>query len=144
MRILIINGPNLDKLHLRDKTLYSTLHLAELEKSISQEFQDVEFEFRQSNSETEIISIIHDAAEDKNGIVINPGAYSHSSIGIRDACEICKIPIVEVHLSNLAARENFRHTMITASKSAGYISGFKENSYLIAIYALIKIISKQN
>ena len=141
MKILVLNGPNLDKLHLRDKNLYSNLHLSEVEKLLCKEFPNIEFEFDQTNSEAEIISFIH-GTEDKDGIILNPGAYSHSSIGIRDAIEISKIPVIEVHLSNLAARENFRLTMITASKSIGYISGFKENSYLIAVYALIKLISQ--
>ncbi len=141
MKILIINGPNLDKLHLRNKELYSHLSLSEVEKLIRNEFPAIEFDFKHSNSESEIISLLHDAAENNNGVIINPGAFSHSSISIRDAIEISKIPVIEIHLSNLASREDFRHTMITASKSSGYISGFKEIGYLIAVYALIKLIS---
>ncbi len=143
MKIKIINGPNLNKLHLRDKKLYSGYNIKQINEMISNEFKSIEFEFVQSNSEDEIISEIHSSAESYDGIIINPAAFSHTSIAIRDAIEICKIPVVEVHLSNLSARENFRHTMITASKSLGYISGFSQNGYLIAVYALLKIITEK-
>jgi 3-dehydroquinate dehydratase II len=141
MRILILNGPNLDKLDARDKSLYGGFSLDSVNKLIQDEFSSTEITFKQCNSEKEIISLIHDAPEYYNGIALNPGAFSHNSIAIRDAMEICKIPIVEVHLSNLSSRDNFRNVMITAAKSSGYISGFRENSYLVAVYALTKIIS---
>jgi 3-dehydroquinate dehydratase-2 len=139
MKILVINGPNLDKLHLRDKSVYSDFSLEGVNNLIKTEFPNIDFVFSQTNSESELVKIIHESFRNFNGIIFNPGAYSHNSIAIRDAMEICKIPIVEVHLSNISNRETFRNVMITAAKSSGYISGFRENSYLLAVYALIKL-----
>ena len=140
MKVLVINGPNLNKINMRDKSVYGDLSLQDVNNLIQNEFKKFQFIFKQSDSEGEIINLIHNATELCDGIVFNPGAFSHNSIAIRDAMEICKVPIVEVHLSNLSSRENFRNVMITASKSNGYISGFRENSYIIAIYALTKIV----
>ena len=83
--------------------------------------------------------MIQSAGKLYNGLVINPGGYSHTSVAIKDALEICNIPKIEVHISNLANRENFRHSMVTASSCDGYISGFREKSYMAAIYLLEKI-----
>ena len=88
-----------------------------------------------------LIDKIQLAHKSFNGLIINPGGFSHTSIGIRDALELCTIPKVEVHISNLATRETFRHTMLTASSCDGYISGFREKSYLAALYLLEKILS---
>ena len=142
MKILIINGPNLDLLHLRDNNIYGGMSLSDINRKIEQEFPDIEFDFVQSASEEEIIHKIHGSRGIYEGIVINPGALSHSSIAIRDAIEFSSIPVVEVHLSNLSDREKFRNVMLTASKCAGYISGFKETGYLIAVYSIMKIIQK--
>jgi 3-dehydroquinate dehydratase II len=140
MKVLVINGPNLNKLNLRDKSVYGNFSLDDVNNLIQNEFKKFQFVFKQCDSEAEIINLIHDAKGLCNGIVFNPGAFSHNSVAIRDAMEISKVPIIEVHLSNLSSRENFRNVMITASKSIGYISGFRENSYIIAVYALTKIV----
>ncbi len=141
MKFLVINGPNLNLLGVRDKSHYGALTLSDIERIITKEFSDDRFEFFQSNFEGEIVSIIQKSEDYFDGIIINPGGYSHTSVAIRDALEICKIPVIEVHLSNLARREDFRKTSITASVIEGYISGFKENSYLAAVYLLKKRLS---
>ena len=143
MNILIINGPNLNLLGKRDKTFYGDLYLEKIESVIKNLFKEFEFEFYQSNVEGEIINKIQSAEQTFNGIVINPGGYAHTSVAIRDALAEVKIPKVEVHLSHLVNRENFRQTLITASGCDGYISGFKVDSYLAGIF-LIERLNKQN
>ena len=143
MKILIINGPNLNLLGKRDKGFYGDLSLEKIEAVIRNQFDKFEFEFYQSNIEGELIDKIQSAGKTFNGIVINPGGYAHTSVAIRDALAEIKIPKVEVHLSHLVNRENFRQTLITASGCDGYISGFKVNSYLAGIF-LIERLNKQN
>jgi len=141
MNVLILNGPNLNLLDKRPDEQYGSLSLAEIENVVRMEFPNHQFEFFQSNHEGELIDKIQSAANSFNGLIINPGGYSHTSVVIKDALEICSIPKVEVHLSNLVARETFRHNMLTASSCDGYISGFREKGYLGAIYLLEKMIS---
>lgn len=140
MKILVINGPNLNMLSKRDETKYSSLSLDQIIKLLIQEFPSMKFESFQSNIEGEIVTKIQDAENEFDGMIINPGGYAHTSVAIMDALEICKIPKVEVHLSHLANREDFRQTLLTAKNTNGYISGFKENSYLAAAYLLQKLI----
>jgi len=140
MKILVINGPNLNMLSRRDETKYSSLNLEQIIELLKQEFPTIEFSSFQSNLEGELVSIIQSAGENYDGIIINPGGYSHTSIAIMDALEICKIPKIEVHLSHLANREEYRQNLLTAKNTNGYISGFKENSYLAAAYILKKLI----
>ena len=141
MKILILNGPNLNLLEKRPVENYGALNLYQIEKIIQKEYPNHQFEFFQSNHEGELIDKIQTAHKSFDGLIINPGGYSHTSVAIKDALEICSIPKIEVHISNLASREDFRHTMLTASSCDGYISGFREKSYLGAIYLLEKIIS---
>jgi len=140
MKIIVINGPNLNMLGKREKSFYGELTLDKLEKKIKKEYPDITFEFFQSNIEGEIVNGIQTAPNYFDGILINPAAYSHTSVAIRDALAICKLPKVEVHLSNIANREDFRKTSITAAKCNGYISGFKEFSYLGGLYILKNLI----
>jgi len=140
MKVLVINGPNLNMLSRRDETKYSSLNLEQIIELLKQEFPTIEFSSFQSNLEGELVSIIQSAGENYDGIIINPGGYSHTSIAIMDALEICKIPKIEVHLSHLANREEYRQNLLTAKNTNGYISGFKENSYLAAAYILTKLI----
>lgn len=142
MKILIINGPNINLLEHRPEAEYGALSLKEIEEMIKKEFQDHQIEFFQSNHEGELIDKIQSASKSVDGLILNPGGYSHTSVAIRDALELCPIPKIEVHLSNLASRENFRHNMLTASKCDGYISGFRVNSYLAALFLLEKLISR--
>ncbi len=141
MKILIINGPNLNLIEKRDKKFYGSHSLSSISLTIKEEFPDIEFAFVQSNSENELIEYIQ-KADVYDGVIINPGGYSHTSIGLRDALEILKIPKIEVHLSNISARENYRKNLITASAVSGCVSGFQEISYLAAVYSLTKMISK--
>ena len=139
MKILILNGPNLNLLDQRPDEHYGSLSLQKLEEIIRNEFPKNQFEFFQSNHEGELVDKIQSAIKEFEGLVINPGGYSHTSVAIKDALEICTIPKIEVHISNLANRENFRQSLVTASSCDGYISGFREKSYTAAIYLLEKI-----
>lgn len=140
MKILVINGPNLNMLSKRDETKYTSLNMEQIIDLLKKEFPGIEFSSFQSNLEGELVSAIQSADENYDGIIINPGGYSHTSVAILDALEICKIPKIEVHLSHLANREEYRQNMLTAKNTNGYISGFKENSYLAAAYLLTRII----
>ena len=140
MKILVINGPNLNMLGKRDKSHYGNLSLDKIEGLLKDEFQDITFEFYHSNLEGEIVTKVQEAENNYNGIIINPGGYAHTSVAIRDALAECKIPKVEVHLSHLANREEFRQNLVTATACDGYISGFKENSYLAGAYLMIKLL----
>lgn len=142
MNILILNGPNLNRIEDRSEKHYGLKSLKEIEDFIFSEFPNHQFKFFQSNHEGELIDEIQKAQENFDGLVINPGGYAHTSVSIKDALEICKIPKIEVHLSNLASRENFRSIMLTASSCDGYISGFREKSYVAAVYLLEILIRK--
>lgn len=139
MKLLIINGPNLNALGKRDRNIYGNLTLTKINLCIQKEFPRVHFTFFQSNIEGEIVTQIQNANNKFDGIIINPGGYAHTSVAIRDALADSKMPKVEVHLSNLSSRENFRQVLLTASACTGYISGFKENSYTAAVYLIHKI-----
>ena len=138
MKILVINGPNLNLLGKREQSIYGKLSLKDIEKKLKAEFKDSTFEFFQSNHEGEIIDKIQKSEDNFNAIVINPGGFAHSSVAIRDALAEIKLIKIEVHLSNLAKRENFRQNLITASACYGYISGFKEESYSAAVHLIEK------
>jgi 3-dehydroquinate dehydratase-2 len=135
----VINGPNLNLLGKRENEHYGDFSLDQLEEILKKEYPQHGFTFFQSNIEGEIVSVIQDASEKFEAIILNAGGYSHTSVAIKDSLEIINIPKIEVHLSNLAARENFRQSLITASSCDGYISGFKENSYIAAVFLLERI-----
>ena len=139
MNILVINGPNLNMLGKRDPEKYGSVTLAEIEEIITGEYPEDHFQFFQSNLEGEIVNQIQNAPNNFDALLINPGGYTHTSVAIKDALEIIQIPKIEVHLSNLSSREDFRKVMITTSSSNGYISGFKEMGYLAAVYLLKKL-----
>ena len=143
MKILVINGPNLNMLGSRDKEKYGLLSLKDIEEKIKSNFQSHGFEFFQSNNEGELVTKIQNAVEHFDGIIINPGGYAHTSVAIKDALADCSLPKIEVHLSHLVNREDFRQVLLTASSCDGYISGFKENSYLSAVYLLDRIFNKE-
>lgn len=140
MRILIINGPNLNKIESRGAETYGNSSLSDIETNLITEFPEIEFSFVQSNLEGEIVTIIQNASNNFDGLLINPGGYTHTSVAIHDALFICSIPKIEVHLSNLAKREDFRQKSLTAINCDGSISGFKELSYLAGVFTLIKMI----
>ena len=140
MKILVINGPNLNMLSQRDATKYSSNDIDEIIKLLRTEFPSINFVSFQSNIEGELVTKIQNSESEFDGMIINPGGYSHTSVAMMDALEICRIPKIEVHLSHLANREEYRQILLTAKNTNGYISGFKENSYLAAAYLLTKII----
>lgn len=139
MKIAVINGPNLNLLGRRDNKLYGDKTLKDIEENLIRNFPETDFLFFQSNSEGDIINYIQSVADSFDGLIINPGGYAHTSVAVKDALNEISIPKIEVHLSNLAAREDYRQTLITASACDGYISGFKEKSYYAAV-GLIKSI----
>ena len=138
MKILIVNGPNLNLTGMREPGIYGNRTLKDINASVA-EFasqRGMQADFFQSNHEGELIDRIHAAAGVYCGIVLNAGAYTHYSYAIRDAIAAVGIPTVEVHLSNVFAREEFRHKSVLSPVCAGCIAGFGENSYLLAVSAL--------
>ena len=138
MKILIINGPNMQLLGKREPEIYGSATLADLENDLKDYAMKigVELEFFQSNHEGDIVDKIGATDESYTGIVINPAAYTHTSLAIHDAIKGCGIKTIEVHLSNIHARESIRHTSLTAPACIGQIAGFGLNSYKLAVDAL--------
>jgi len=139
-KIMIINGVNLNMLGVREPGIYGDETLEGLYKKIEKKAEElgVEVEFVQSNFEGEIVNAIHSCFGTVDGIVINPGAFTHYSYAIRDALASVKIPTVEVHISNVHKREEFRHTSVTAPECIGQICGLGMNGYLYALEELSK------
>ena len=139
MRILVANGPNLNLLGTREPELYGTTTLWDIEQGLKKQFPKIEFEFYQSNSEGGIIDTLHKAVGGAfDAVIINAGAYSHTSYAIRDALSMLKIPAVEVHLTNIHAREEFRHTSVTAPVCKGIIAGLGAKGYELAVRFLVE------
>ncbi|MBQ8881899.1 MAG: type II 3-dehydroquinate dehydratase [Clostridia bacterium] len=136
MKILVINGPNLNMLGKREPEIYGSRTLADINADLAKKFANVEFEFYQSNCEGDIITAIHECAAD--GIILNAGAYTHYSYAIHDAIKSVTTPVIEVHLSNIYKREEYRHKSVIASACKGGICGFGEQSYALAVTALIE------
>ncbi|AHF97441.1 MAG: type II 3-dehydroquinate dehydratase [Desulfurella sp.] len=139
MKILILNGPNLNMLGKREPHIYGKLSLSDIEETIKNHAKSlgVEVEFFQSNYEGAIVEKIHQAFGNADGIIINPGAYTHTSIAIRDAFLSVNIPFVEVHLSNVFSRESFRHKSYLSDIAQGVVSGLGQYSYICALNFLI-------
>ena len=145
MKILVIHGPNLNLLGRREPSQYGTVALEEINKKITSyaKREKVEVTIFQSNSEGDIINKIHEAVDFYDGILINPGAYTHTSIAIRDALSAIELPVVEVHLSNIYKREGFRKKSFISEIAIGVISGFKEYSYILGTQALIHFLKER-
>jgi len=143
-RLLFINGPNLNLLGARENDIYGTKTLGEIASlvNIEAESMNVDIEFIQSNHEGEIIDIIHASKGKYDVIIINPGAYTHYSIAIRDAIKAVEVPTIEIHLSNIYEREEFRSKSVIAPICIGQISGFGAESYIIALYAATRLVLK--
>lgn len=145
MKILVINGPNLNTLGKREPDIYGNHTLEDINKLLKSEAKnigkDVTLEFFQSNSEGEIVSRIQDAFENFDGVLINPAAYTHTSVAIRDAILSTGLPTVEVHISNIFKREEFRQKSFVSAVSIGVVSGFGLNSYLLGLKGLCDFIS---
>ena len=144
-KILILNGPNMDMVGIREPGVYGhdTLKTIEDEAISYAKSLGLECEAFQSNSEGEIIDRIHQARLDFSGIVINAGAYTHYSYAIRDAIAAVKIPVIEVHMSNIHKREEFRHHSVISPVCAGQIAGFGKESYILGLHALKNILEEK-
>jgi len=140
-KVMILNGPNLDQLGTREPELYGKLTLADIEALCHEAAAEHQFEvdFRQTNDEATLISWLHEAAKTNLPVIMNPAAFTHYSVAIRDAAAMLSSPLIEVHISNPIAREEFRHTSLISGISKGTISGFGANSYVLALAALAKL-----
>lgn len=136
MKILLINGPNLNLLGIREKSIYGNTSFETYFSVLKEKFPKHELEYFQSNIEGEIINKIHERGFDFDGIVINAGAYTHTSVAIRDAISGVKAPVIEVHISNILTREYFRHESLIGPVCVGSIMGFGLDSYRLGIEAL--------
>ena len=143
MKVLVINGPNLSRLDIRDPSIYGDMSYPQLEAHIRSAAESAGFvaEVRQSDDEATIIGWLHEAADSNTPVIINPAAFTHYSYAIRDAAEMVKAPLIEVHLSNPLSREEFRHTSVISGIANGTIGGFGPNSYSLALAALKSLIS---
>jgi 3-dehydroquinate dehydratase-2 len=140
VKVLIINGPNLNLLGFREPEHYGRETLAEINRRIVDSFPQIQFEFFQSNHEGDIVDKLNSVVDsDYDGVIINPGAFTHYSYAIRDAVSILNVPVIEVHLSNIYSREDFRHRSVIAPVCAGHIAGFGYLSYILAVEALLQI-----
>lgn len=138
MKVLVINGPNLARLDIRDSTIYGGLNYAQLSDFVIKAGADlgIEVDMRQSDEEAQIIHWLHEAADSSIPVIINPAAFTHYSYAIRDAAELVKSPLIEVHLSNPLSREEFRHTSVISGVANGTIGGFGADSYRLALISL--------
>ena len=143
MRVLVVNGPNLNLLGKREPGLYGHTTLEEIEARVTALGGELglQVEFVQSNSEGALVDAVQAAAGRAAAIVINPAAYTHTSIALRDAIKAVGLPAVEVHLSNIHAREEFRHTSLTAPACRGVIAGFGAEGYLLALRAVASLLA---
>lgn len=140
MRVLYLNGPNLNMLGVREPTIYGKATLGDIEREVKERASQsgIEVEFRQSNHEGDLVDWIHQARGRSDAIVLNAGAYTHTSIALRDAISSAGVPTVEIHLSNVYSREEFRHKSHIAPVCAGVICGFGVGSYLLALEAVAR------
>lgn len=134
MKILIINGPNLNLLGKREPELYGNKSFEEYLEDLKAEFKEMELHYFQSNVEGELINKVQEAAGSFTGIVLNAGGYTHTSVALSDTIATVKIPVIEVHISNILKREDFRHISLMAPHAAGSVFGFGLQSYALALY----------
>ncbi len=137
--LLLLHGPNLNLLGTRQPEVYGSMTLADINRAVEQHIDayDVQFRAAQSNHEGVLIDCLHEAREWADGVVFNPGAYTHTSIALRDAITAIELPVIEVHLSNVHGREAFRHKSLLAGVCLGAIAGFGWHSYILAVDALL-------
>lgn len=139
MKIVIINGPNLNLLGIREKSIYGSSDFDSYYNSLQQEFPGVKFIYFQSNIEGELINKLHEHGFNSDGIIINAGAYTHTSVGIRDAIAGIKTEVTEVHISNTLTREDFRHKSLIGPVCRGCIMGFGLLSYKLAVESFLNL-----
>lgn len=144
MKIVVIQGPNLNMLGVRERNIYGPMKLEDIHKQMKSfaEQNKVEIEFFQSNLEGEIVDRIQECVGDTDGIIINPAAYTHTSIAIRDAISAVQIPTIEVHLSNIHQREEFRHKSLITAVCAGQIMGMGPFGYHLAMVGMLQILNE--
>ena len=138
MKIQIINGPNLNLLGIREKSIYGDGDFESYYAQLQEQYQQVDFAYFQSNVEGEIINKLHETGFSFDGIVINAGGYTHTSVAIADAIAAIKTPVVEVHISNIYAREEYRHISLTGKNCKGVLTGFGLDGYRLALESLLK------
>lgn len=137
MKILIINGPNLNLLGVREKSIYGDQSFGTYLEELRERFPDITIDYFHSNVEGEIINKLHEVGFSIDGIILNAGGYTHTSIAIADAVKAIKVPVVEVHISNILAREDYRHISFISPNAMGSIMGFGLDSYRLAIESLL-------
>ena len=138
MRLLVLNGPNLNLLGTRETDVYGLASLGEIERGLRAAFPDAAFVFEQHNGEGALVDALHTAERDGlDGVVFNPGAYAHTSVALRDAVAAIRVPVVEVHLSNVYAREPFRRRLVLSAVCAGVITGLGPAGYALAARYLL-------
>jgi len=144
--VLVLNGPNLNLLGLREPAVYGSTTLADVERDTKAAGArlGLSVDFRQSNHEGVLVDWIHEARETAVGIAINPGAYTHTSIALHDASKAVGLPVIEVHISNVFARESFRHHSYVSPVAAGVLCGFGTHGYVLALEALAHIVATRN
>lgn len=137
MKIIVINGPNLNLLGIREKSIYGQQDFDSFFDTIREKYNELELAYYQSNVEGELINKLHEVGFDYDGIILNAGGYTHSSVAISDAIAAIKSPVVEVHISNIHAREEFRHKSLISSNCIGMITGFGLKGYEMALSYLM-------
>ena len=145
-KVIIINGPNLNLLGQREQSQYGSISFEQLKKNCLEKANEleVELEFTQSNIEGEIVTLIQEAKKKNDGIIINAAGFTHTSVAIRDALDIFKKPIIELHISNIYKREEFRQKSLISDIANGGIFGLGDNGYILAIIAMQKILKNEN
>ena len=143
-KIIILNGPNLNLLGEREKDQYGSFTLKDIEKKCNEysNQNDIKLSLFQSNIEGELVDQIQNSRDNQDGLIINAGGYTHTSVAIHDALKILKIPIIELHISNIYNREEFRHKSLISNIAKGIICGFGLNGYLMSLQAMNKFIEK--
>ena len=142
MKIQLINGPNLNLVGIREPEKYGTETFEEKISNLRELFPEITFDYFQSNIEGEIINKLHETGFSYDGIILNPGGYTHTSVSIADAVASVKSPVVEVHITNISAREEFRHNSLVGRYCSGTIAGFGLDGYRLAVEAVIGIRKK--
>ena len=139
LNIVIINGPNLNLLGIRETAIYGSTSFNDYFKQLQKKFQQIKFSYHQTNIEGEIIDLLHQYGfkGKADTIILNPGGYSHTSVAICDAIAAIETPVIEVHISNIYAREEYRHTSLTAKHCKGLVSGFGLASYTLALQSVL-------
>ena len=146
LKIYVLNGPNLNLLGEREPDIYGNLCLEDIDKMLKEyaEKNNASINFKQSNHEGELIDFIHEASKKAEAIIINPAGYTHTSVAIHDALKILKIPIIELHITNIHKREEFRHKSLISGLATGIICGMGTEGYTLALKASINLLKNEN